>query len=136
VGLGDGFAGFYTSPSGSFISKRKAFSFLELPTYRSPRWNNVAQTMLEKAKIFVTDAGKIIMIISLILWGLSSYGPGDRMAKLEQQYEAAKAQGTTDERQKANMQLPNWKTPMPVFLAKALSRPSDRWAMTGVLAFL
>jgi len=78
--------------------KEKSFFILELPTYRSPRWNNVAQTMLEKARIFVTDAGKIIMIISLVLWGLSSYGPGDRMAKLEQQYEVSKAQGTTDER--------------------------------------
>jgi ferrous iron transport protein B len=74
--------------------KEKSFFILELPTYRSPRWNNVAQTMLEKAKIFVTDAGKIIMIISLILWGLSSFGPGNRMEKVEQQYQAAKMQGT------------------------------------------
>jgi ferrous iron transport protein B len=50
--------------------------------------------MLEKAKIFVTDAGKIIMIISLILWGLSSFGPGNRMEKVEQQYQAAKMKGT------------------------------------------
>jgi ferrous iron transport protein B len=76
--------------------KEKSFFILELPTYRSPRWNNVAQTMLEKAKIFITDAGKIIMIISLILWGLSSFGPGNRMEKVEQQYQAAKLQGTID----------------------------------------
>ena len=76
--------------------KEKSFFILELPTYRSPRWNNVAQTMLEKAKIFVTDAGKIIMIISLILWGLSSFGPGNRMEKVEQQYQAAKMKGSID----------------------------------------
>ena len=38
-------------------------------------------TMVEKAKIFVTDAGKVIMIISVLLWFLSSYGPGNRMSR-------------------------------------------------------
>jgi len=31
--------------------------------------------MLQKAKVFVFDAGKIIIIISLILWVLCNYGP-------------------------------------------------------------
>jgi ferrous iron transport protein B len=70
--------------------KEKSFFILELPTYRAPRWNNVVQTMVSKARVFVTDAGKIIMIISLILWALSSYGPGTRMEKVEQQYQQAK----------------------------------------------
>lgn len=70
--------------------KERSFFILELPTYRSPRWNNVVQTMLSKAKIFVMDAGKIIMIISLALWALSSFGPGKKMAAVEQQYAAAK----------------------------------------------
>jgi ferrous iron transport protein B len=48
--------------------------------------------MFNKAKIFVRDAGKIIMIISLILWALSTYGPTDRSAKLEAQYAAQIAQ--------------------------------------------
>lgn len=55
--------------------KEKSFFILELPTYREPRWKNVGVTMVEKAKIFVKDAGKIIMVISLVLWFLSSYGP-------------------------------------------------------------
>jgi len=36
-------------------------------------------TMISKAKIFVVDAGKIIMVISLILWVLSTYGPKENM---------------------------------------------------------
>jgi ferrous iron transport protein B len=67
--------------------KEKSFFILELPTYRSPRWGNVLQTMVSKAKIFVFDAGKVIMIISLILWALSSFGPGNRMKEVAQQYE-------------------------------------------------
>jgi ferrous iron transport protein B len=69
--------------------KEKSFFILELPTYRSPRWGNLLPTMLGKAKIFVLDAGKVIMIISLILWGLSSYGPGERMHTVEKNYQAA-----------------------------------------------
>ncbi len=67
--------------------KERSFFILELPTYRSPRWNNVVQTMIEKAKIFVRDAGKIIMVISLLLWVLSSFGPAKNMALVEEQYQ-------------------------------------------------
>jgi ferrous iron transport protein B len=76
----------------SYIAKwfirihEKSFFILELPTYRSPRWGNIFQTMLNKARIFIFDAGKIIMIISLVLWALSSFGPGQKMKELEQQY--------------------------------------------------
>ena len=70
--------------------KERSFFILELPTYRSPRWGNVLHTMINKAKIFVFDAGKVIMIISLILWGLSSFGPGNKMKAVAQQYEEQK----------------------------------------------
>ncbi len=66
--------------------KEKSYFILELPVYRAPRWKNVGVTMVQKAQIFVRDAGKVIMIISLLLWFLSSYGPGDQMKKVEQAY--------------------------------------------------
>lgn len=66
--------------------KEKSFFILELPIYRAPRWKNVGITMVEKAKIFVFDAGKVIIMISLLLWFLSSHGPGDRMQKVEEKY--------------------------------------------------
>jgi ferrous iron transport protein B len=46
-------------------------------------------TMLEKAKIFIWDAGKVIIIISLLLWGLSSFGPPKKTTAINNQYEAA-----------------------------------------------
>jgi len=67
----------------------KSFFILELPTYRSPRWGNVLPTMISKARIFVMDAGKVIMIISLVLWALCSFGPGHKMQQVTQQYEKA-----------------------------------------------
>lgn len=68
--------------------KEKSYFILELPVYRSPRWKNAAITMVEKARIFVTEAGKVIMVISLVLWFLSSYGPGNRMEEIEEKYNA------------------------------------------------
>jgi len=67
--------------------KEKSFFILELPIYRAPRWNNVVVTMVNKAKIFVVDAGKVIMVISLILWFLSSLGPGHNMETAKAQYD-------------------------------------------------
>ncbi len=76
--------------------KEKSFFILELPTYRSPRWGNVVSTMINKARIFVFDAGKIIMIISLVLWALSSFGPGNTMKRVSLQYEQLKTQPGAD----------------------------------------
>jgi ferrous iron transport protein B len=72
----------------SFIKiKEKSFFILELPVYRAPRWKNILITMIEKAKIFVFEAGKVIMVISLILWALSNFGPGEeRHPTLENSY--------------------------------------------------
>jgi ferrous iron transport protein B len=66
--------------------KEKSFFILELPVYRQPRWKNILITMVEKAKVFVFDAGKVIMVISLLLWGLSSFGPPKKRAEIEEQY--------------------------------------------------
>ncbi len=76
--------------------KEKSFFILELPTYRSPRWGNVVQTMINKARIFVFDAGKVIMVISLILWALSSFGPGKRMEEIKARFEYVKTLPETD----------------------------------------
>jgi ferrous iron transport protein B len=76
--------------------KEKSFFILELPTYRAPRWKNVLPTMISKARIFVMDAGKIIMIISLVLWALSSFGPGNTMQEIGAKYEQLKAQPGAD----------------------------------------
>lgn len=68
-------------------SKERSFFILELPVYRSPRWKNALVTMIEKARIFVMDAGKIIMIISLLLWAMSSYGPPRKMEAVTAKYD-------------------------------------------------
>ena len=66
----------------------RSFFILELPVYRSPRWGNAVTTMIQKARIFVVDAGKIIMVISLLLWALSHFGPGNKMENVNSQFNA------------------------------------------------
>ena len=63
--------------------KEKGFLLLELPSYKMPRWPNVGINVLEKVKIFVIDAGKIILSISIILWALATFGPSGKMENAE-----------------------------------------------------
>lgn len=55
----------------------KSFFLVEMPNYKLPLPKNVLITVIEKTKAFVYGAGKIILAISIILWVLASYGPGD-----------------------------------------------------------
>jgi len=70
--------------------KEKSYFILELPVYRAPRWKNIGTTMIQKAGIFVRDAGKVIIVISILLWFLSSYGPSAPMQKVNENYAAQK----------------------------------------------
>lgn len=67
------------------ILKTEEYSFLmlELPEYRKPHWKNVFYTLYEKVSAFVFGAGKIILIVSLILWFLASFGPSNKMQEAE-----------------------------------------------------
>lgn len=65
-------------------TRERSFLVMELPTYKMPRWKNVGLTMYEKSKTFVFEAGKIILAISIVLWVLASYGPGDKLERAEE----------------------------------------------------
>ncbi len=62
---------------------RKTYFVVEMPSYKTPLLRNVALTVVEKTKTFVTEAGKIILSLSIILWVLASYGPGDGFSQAE-----------------------------------------------------
>ncbi len=76
-------------------SKEKGYFIMELPVYRMPRWDNVALTMYERVKAFVTEAGKVIIAVSIILWVLASYGPIKDFAAIEQKYQQPEITNTT-----------------------------------------
>lgn len=72
--------------------KQKSYFVLELPDYRKPRLKNIVLTVKERAGDFVFNAGKIIVIVSMVLWFLASYGPGKSFEQVEQKYAAYKGQ--------------------------------------------
>ncbi|MFL0352995.1 ferrous iron transport protein B [Xanthomarina sp. GH4-25] len=64
--------------------KSKSFFVVEMPNYKLPLIKNVVLTVIEKTKSFVFGAGKIILAISIVLWFLASYGPGEQFNNAEQ----------------------------------------------------
>ncbi len=67
-------------------ARERGYFIMELPVYRMPRWKNVGYSMYDRSKAFVLQAGKVIIAVSVILWVLASYGPGDRFERIEQKY--------------------------------------------------
>lgn len=68
-------------------AREKSYFIMELPVYRTPQWRTVGLTIFDKVKLFLWDAGKIIVAISIILWFLSSHAPGNKFAEIEKKYE-------------------------------------------------
>jgi len=79
------------SSDGAFI--------LELPNYKIPSFRNAITSALNKGKIFVLQAGKVILIASIILWVLSYFGPSDDFNRIETHYSAMLAEPNADSTQ-------------------------------------
>jgi ferrous iron transport protein B len=65
-------------------SRDTSFLVLELPKYRKPDWTNVWVEVRSKAGAFIREAGKVIIVISVILWFLASFGMPGSMRHAEQ----------------------------------------------------
>lgn len=70
-------------------SKERSFFMMELPVYRLPQVKTVGLTMFNKVKVFLFDAGKIIMIISVLLWLLTSFCPDSEFRRIDMEYSHA-----------------------------------------------
>ena len=68
-------------------SSSKNLFVIDIPSYKTPRWKNVFNTIFQKTKTFVLEAGKIILTISILLWALATYGPGSSMKNAEKNAE-------------------------------------------------
>jgi ferrous iron transport protein B len=64
--------------------KSKSYFVVEMPNYKLPLLRNIGITVWEKTKTFITEAGKIILAISILLWILASNGPGKDFSEAEQ----------------------------------------------------
>lgn len=72
------------------VKEREISVFImELPIYRMPRWSNIAYNIWNKCSTFVLEAGKVIIAVSIVLWALASFGPGDSFNQIDNKYSAA-----------------------------------------------
>lgn len=61
-------------------TREPSFLAIELPEYRMPHWKNVWLSVWEKVVAFVAGAGKIILVVSIVLWAMSRFGPGNAIS--------------------------------------------------------
>ncbi len=84
-------------------SSEPSWLMLQLPPYRLPVWRNVWQTIWEKTSSFVLEAGKVILIASMVLWALASFGPSVKMAAAEAEATSIAQQKNLDETATENL---------------------------------
>ena len=75
------FLGFFTSLIAALIlkkiikSKGKSFLVMDLPSYKMPLFGYDFKIVLGKVWEFITGAGKIIFLFSIVIWFFSYIGP-------------------------------------------------------------
>jgi ferrous iron transport protein B len=80
--LGTGTAMLIAAIISRFIKDKGSSSFImELPPYRIPLTKSIFRQLYIRGKLFVINAGKIIMAISIVLWFLASFPKSDADGK-------------------------------------------------------
>jgi ferrous iron transport protein B len=66
--------------------EKRSYYLMEIPEFKRPLWRNIFITVFEKIKVFTTEAGGIILAISIVLWALASYGPSEQRSAAIQSF--------------------------------------------------
>ena len=86
-------------------SSEQSFFIMELPVYRRPQLKSIGILVYQKIKVFVSEAGKIIVAISIVLWFLSSHGSSAQYEALEAQQNQLRLSGAVSVSPEAMQQL-------------------------------
>lgn len=84
--------------------KETSFFVMEMPVYRFPQWKSIGIMVYNKVKVFISEAGKIILAISIVLWFLSSHGFGEEYNELQAQKETLQTEFSNDTLQLQNIE--------------------------------
>ncbi|MDP3555754.1 MAG: ferrous iron transport protein B [Bacteroidota bacterium] len=96
------FLGFFVTLLTAFVLKRilktteSSFFIMELPVYRWPQAKNIGIMVFSKVKVFVKEAGKIIVAISIIIWFLSTHGASEQFETLEKKQQTLENLAATE----------------------------------------
>ncbi len=66
-------------------SEEPSIFALELPNYQMPSLRDVLWNTWNKVWSFIKEAGKVIFVISIVLWFAASFGPGQAMQEAERE---------------------------------------------------
>ena len=81
--------GFFMAIASASILNRllktsnKSYLVVEMPNYKLPLLKNILITVWEKTRTFISEAGKIILAISILLWFMASFGPGQNFSNAD-----------------------------------------------------
>ena len=81
--------GFFMAIASASILNRllktsnKSYFVVEMPNYKLPLLKNILITVWEKTRTFIIEAGKIILAISILLWFMASFGPGQNFSNAD-----------------------------------------------------
>ena len=67
----------------AFPGESSSMLAMELPVYRVPRWKIILRMTWARSSSYLRKAGGPIVVIAIILWALSSFGPGTATAGLD-----------------------------------------------------
>lgn len=70
-----------------FPSGQQTPFIMELPAYKLPKWDVVFKNVADRGWIFIKEAGKIIVAISIVLWFLASFPGVDQQEYDQNAYE-------------------------------------------------
>lgn len=91
-----------------FLVLKNAFQthfIVEMPTYKVPLARNVLLTVYDKSKAFVLSAGKIIFLMTVLIWFLQTHGLSEKYRNAEVHTEQLASQYGWDEDEKEHYLL-------------------------------
>ena len=106
------------------------FFAMELPPYRVPKMKYLIHRMIERSKIFVYRAGRIIFVLSIALWFLASYPKVEPGPELVAEREAIETQYRADQDRLANN--PDARTQVQETYETALNRLEEAEASYAI----
>ncbi|MDQ3141424.1 MAG: ferrous iron transport protein B [Bacteroidota bacterium] len=69
-----------------FKEKERSYLLMPLPDYQWPYMKQVLNTVWVKVRTFIMEAGKVIIIISIVLWFLANFSWPGEFKKVEQEF--------------------------------------------------
>jgi ferrous iron transport protein B len=67
-------------------NKEKSYFIMEMPVYRMPQLKTILLAAYTKVKLFLLETGKVILAISIVLWFLANFAPGNAFDTIEKKY--------------------------------------------------